>query len=167
MAEEPDIEACLRVVAPRLEAVLKRHRCRYDFEALCEEIVNFVPDFNLAIFTGITTSLLVDNTKEFFDYKKTTLIDMRREFLDFVKTYWSEIYGEDAEEICVKIKHQIQSWNAENPQMQFPKINWLPTFGGAVTEQIPFPSYAQLAYMQEHNIRYDLSGEEVSSKRKQ
>jgi hypothetical protein len=167
MAEEPDVEACLRVVAPRLEAILKRHRCRYDFEALCEEIVHYIPDFNPEIFKGIPTSLLVANTMEYFDYKKTTLHEMRKEFTDFCKTFWSEINGEDAEEICVKIKKQLRPWNDENPEMQFPKINWLPTFGGAVTEQTPFPSYAQLTYMQEHNINYYLSGESVSFHRKQ
>jgi hypothetical protein len=104
---------------------------------------------------------------EFFDYKKTALHKMRKEFLDFCKAFWNEIHGEDAEEICVKIKQQLQSWNDENPQMQFPKINWLPTFGGTVTEQTPFPSYAQLAYMQEHNINYYLTGESVSFQRKQ
>jgi hypothetical protein len=167
MAEEPDVEACLRVIAPRLEGVLKRHRARYNFEEFCEEIVNYVADFTPSIFTGITSPILIANTSEFFDFKKMTLHEMRKEFMDFCKSYWAEIHGEDAEEIVVNIKQQIQIWNEENPQMQFPKINWLPTFGGAVTEQTPFPGYAQLPYMQEHNIRYYISGERVSFRQKQ
>jgi hypothetical protein len=166
MVEEPDIEACLRVVAPRLEAVLKRHRCRFDFEQICEEIMNYIPDFNIQIFSGIPTTLLVTNTRDYFDYKKTTLHEMRKEFLDFVKSFWSDVYGEDAEEIVIKIKSHLNAWNDENPQSQFPKINWLPNFGGAVSEQTPFPSYAQLSYMMEHNINYFLSGEPVSFQRK-
>jgi hypothetical protein len=166
MEEEPSIEACLRVVAPRLQAVLKRHHANYDFEELCEEILNYVPDFNPAIFKGIPTETIVGNTKEFFEYKKTTFIEMRKEFLSFLKLYWANFIGEDPEEIVINMKAKLQEWNDGHPEMTFPMINWVPDFGGIVNEGTPFPGYAQLSYMQERNMNFYVSGDPVSFNRK-
>jgi hypothetical protein len=77
---EVSLEDALRIVAPYLEAVLKRHRAHYDSELLCEEIVYYTPDFNPTIFKGIPTETIVENTRDFFNYKKTTFGEMRQEF---------------------------------------------------------------------------------------
>jgi hypothetical protein len=165
MIDPTDVEACLHVVAPRLEAVLRRHRANYDFEEFCNEIVNYVPDFKPSIFQGIPTHLIVENTKEFFDYKKTTYTEMRKEFLQWLKSCWEYFYGEDAEEIVIKIKARLEEYNQEHRDTQYPKINWVPHYGGIVQDQTPFPAYSQMTYMQEHEIPYEVTGEPVTFQR--
>jgi hypothetical protein len=80
--------------------------------------------------------------------------------------HWVDFAEEDAETIVIKIKAKLQEWNDEHRDMPFPMINWLPAYGGVVSEQTPFPSYDQLSYMQEHNIPYYLTGEPISLNRK-
>jgi hypothetical protein len=162
MNKDTSISDALQLIAPRLEAVLKRHHARYDFQEFCQEIIDYVPDFKPTIFQGISMCTIVENTQDFFEYKKTTYKEMRKEFFDFLATYWADFIGEDPEEVCNNMKAKLHAWNIANPTMKFPMINWLPDYGGVVSEQTPFPSYRQLAYMQQNGIPYPGTGEQVS-----
>jgi hypothetical protein len=166
MNEDTSIYDAVQLIAPRLEGVLKRHRARYDFQEFCQEIIDYIPDFEPKIFQGISMVIIVENTQAFFENKKTTWKEMRKEFFDFLKEFWADFIGEDPEEVCNNMKAKLHEWNHQNPQSQFPMINWLPDYGGVVSEQTPFPSYRQLAYMQENGIPYTGTGEQVSFRKK-
>jgi hypothetical protein len=117
MDDDVTIYDAMKIVAPRLEIVLKRHRSNLNFDKICEEVVHFIPDYSPELFKEFKPFELVEAIKDFFDYHKTTAIGIRQEFLQWLKTNWDEFAGSEAEEVLDHIQVKIGLWNDEHPEL--------------------------------------------------
>jgi uncharacterized membrane protein YoaT (DUF817 family) len=163
---EVTIYDAMVIVAPRLQAVLKRHRIKIDFEQLCEEIVHFLPDYDVKIFSSIASWELAETLIPIFNFTKSTAYDMRIEFLSWLKKYWQDFAADNADEVLGHIRIKLQLWNDEHPEQAKPKINWIPMYGGLMYQLVYDPTQAERSYMQENNQPYPLTGEAVTFNRK-
>jgi hypothetical protein len=163
---EVSIYEAMTIVAPRLKAVLHRHRIKIDFDQLCEEIVHYLPDFNMKMFSSVQSWELAETLMPIFNFNKSTAYEMRIEFLSWLRKYWEHFAAETADEVLDHIRIKLNLWNQENPDQTKPKINWIPMYGGLIAPLVYDPTQAERAYMQEQNQRYSLTGDEVTFNRK-
>jgi hypothetical protein len=163
---EVTVYQAMTIIAPRLQAVLKRHHTKLNFDQICEEVVHFVPDFSEDLFKEFRPYELVEGIKDFFDYHKTTAAGIRQEFLQWLKSNWSEFAGYNAQEVIDHIHVKMGLWNEEHPDLKMPKINWIPDYGGHIAPPPLFPAYNQMQHMTAAGQNWPLTGEEVTFTRK-
>jgi hypothetical protein len=117
--------------------------CRFDYDPL---IIDDADDVHFA-----------ETTNKFFDFKKAVTIKTRKTvFKQWVKTYWDYFKAETFDNLCENIYNGLVQSNQQDPRNAVPCINWIPVYGGMVSELPTYGDEMEIEYKKVHNIQYPL-----------